>query len=810
MNIRTTDINKRNAQYRETRSYSFDIFDTFIVRACTTPDGVFARAFELSPASLLYPDALDAYVQHRRQSEARARKAALKRSGTSEVTIEQIYHLFPFRLFGLQPSDAAQLVQAEFDAELDLCRAHPDMVRKYLEARASGARTGFISDTYWSVAQLTALLRSCHSGLCWDFLYSSSARGSSKSEQLFALYLRSECLSPSAATHFGDHAKADVESARRFGITAHHHPQASSSLASVFNRETAVAEIWSPHVASALDAGLRTMRRIVAARSSTDSSPFELGLTVLGPVMRAFDAFVVDRVAGIERQHGRTAVAFLGRDGLLSHRMWQAMRDEPASYVAINRRASVMGAAATLDPLIDLLNKLPVLDAGTFLQIVKTLPSAVAGFFEKRPRGIVRGCDLADALPGLVNADEIGVLAAGIRTELLRYLRRQIPDFDACRNLVVVDLGYSGSIQSALRQIFDLQGLSVRLHGLYLLTTDESANEIADFDSFEGFISDLVVTPHVKRMLLRNVALLEQLCCAETGSVRSYRDGEALYEDNPQPHDQIALVQQVQAGAIEFAVAAGKLSPACGFAPFDNLTTAARSAAAMLGRLLLLPTDDELQLLGSISHDVNLGTLSLAPLLDADVVRGLQVAQAFPLACTAANPPMWPAASHSAVAPVHNFLYFLFGANRLPSDMFDDVRCGQVKVGMFATDGSSSLVEVTCYRTGFGEIRLRIPIARKMAIATVVVPIAALASEGLLSGPFLHSGQSVSDALHSAAVTALPEQYFSVAGLVRSGRHIRATQEDAALLIAVPPVDAAVTIISIGLTPVNGERVMAL
>lgn len=810
MNVHTTDINKRNAQHCETRSYSFDIFDTFIIRACTSPDGVFARAFQLSPASRLYPDALDAYVQHRKQSEARARKVALKSTGAAEVTIEQIYHLFSYRLFGLQRSDVPQLVQAEFAAELDLCRAHPDMLRKYLDTRALGARTGFISDTYWSVAQLTELLRSCHPGLCWDFLYSSSTSGSSKSEQLFSLYLDAQSLAPSAATHFGDNAKADVDGARRFGITAQHYPQASASLASIFSRETSVADMLSPRDAGALDGGLRTLRRIVASRSPTNSPPFELGLTVLGPVLRAFDAFIADRVASIERRHGRTAIAFLGRDGLLSHEMWQAMRDKPASYVAINRRVGVMGAAATLGPLIDLMDKLPAINAGTFLKIVKTLPARVAGFFDQHPDGIARGCDLADALPRLVDADEIGALAAGIRTEMLRYLRQQIPDFDSSENLVVVDLGYSGSVQKALRQIFDLEGLPIRLHGLYLLTTDESANDIDDRDSFEGLISDHVVTPHVKRTLLRNVALLEQLCCAGTGSVRSYRHGEALYEENPQPAAQVALVQQVQAGAIKFAVAAAELAPACGFAPFADLPEAARSAATVLARLLLLPTDDELQLLGPISHDVNLGTLAMAPLLDADVARRLQVAQAFPLACTAANPPMWPAASHSAVAPVHNFLYFLFGANRLPSDIFDDVRCGQLKVGMFGADGSSSLVEIGCYRTGLGELRLRIPIARKMGIATVVVPIAQLASEGLLSGPFLHGGSKIGEALSSAVITALPEHRLSVAGLVRSGRYFRATQDDGALLIAVPPVDAAVTIISLGLTPVNGERVMAL
>ncbi|MBP0577671.1 hypothetical protein, partial [Campylobacter jejuni] len=80
-----------------------------------------------------------------------------------------------------------------------------------------------------------------------------------------------------------------------------------------------------------------------------------------------------------------------------------------------------------------------------------------------------------------------------------------------CTDLVLADLGYSGSVQKALRRVFDLAGLEIRLHGAYLISLDDAFDDIADDDSAAGFISDLVVTPHIKRMLIRNVALLEQI-----------------------------------------------------------------------------------------------------------------------------------------------------------------------------------------------------------------------------------------------------------------------------------------------------------
>jgi hypothetical protein len=240
------------------------------------------------------------------------------------------------------------------------------------------------------------------------------------------------------------------------------------------------------------------------------------------------------------------------------------------------------------------------------------------------------------------------------------------------------------------------------------------------------------------------------------------------------------------------------------------LHIAARSTAAILGRLLLLPTDDEMLLLGPMQHDVNLGTRALLPVLDGGFVAGLQVARDFMSACTVGGPPMWLAGSFSAVSPVHNFLYLLFGANRLPSDLFGDVKCGQIEVGLFNDDGSSSLAQVTCFRTGFGEIRVRIPITRDSGIRTIVVPIARLATEGLVAGPFLQGGTSLARALQTATLLKLPDQHLDHAGLFHSGRYYRATQDDGALVINLPPQRAPIVIMSIGLTPLNEGRVLAL
>lgn len=789
---------------------SFDVFDTFVMRACATPDGVIERAFQLTSVSAMFPDVSVAFVEHRRQAEARARKNALARGGSSEVGIAEIYALFPYRLFGLSREMLPQLIDAELRAEIELCRANPAVLLRYTQLRAMGARTGFISDTYWSTAQLELLLRSCCLDLQWDFLYSSSDSGTNKGGDLFKRYLAEQAADPRYAVHLGDNIRADIDGAEKHGIDAIHLPQADAALTAIFGREASLAKLLCQSKPSTLDGGMRTLRRLVAAQTPKQSPAFELGRSVLGPVMHAFDAFVADRIGALARPDAKVCIGFLGRDGFLSHRIWTQSRDAEATYLEINRRVGMMASADTLGPLIDLIKELPALDAATFASITKYNSRKADAFFARLPNGQASGRDVAKALPGLIDARDIAELAAKLRRELMTYLRARFPGFDTCTDFVVVDLGYSGSIQKALRRVFDIEGVTARIHGLYLLTLDDGFCECGDDDSFEGMISDIVVTPHVKRMLLRNVAVLEQMCCAPTGSVLGYRDGVVVHEDNLQAPDQLALADAVQAGTLAAIDAACAQARLLGIDPFSDLRTAASVAVATLGRLLLLPTDAELVLLGTMMHDVNLGTTALTPFIDAEILAAYQVTQSLPDACTASDPPMWLAGSFAALSPAQSYLYALFGANLLPSDIFGDARCGELDIALETRSGTTSVVQVACYRNGHGEIRIRIPMSGGMAVRRVTVPVAKLAPQAAISGPFLQTGASVARAVRSDSIVLLQSPDVTAHGLTLSGAHYDATLPDAALTVVLPVQTARVAVLSIGLAPSRGTRVLAL
>jgi FMN phosphatase YigB (HAD superfamily) len=797
MIIATTHADRRA---RSVSAWSLDVFDTFLLRACTTPDGVFERTYELSGISRTHPNVSASFVQHRIQAESRARRAAKQRHGHLEVSIADIYSFFPFRLFGLSRDHLGDLVESEFAAELELCRTNPDMIGQYLDMKRAGHRVGFISDTYWPTDRLGRLLQACRPGLTWDFLYASCDHGSSKSERLFATYLAEQGIDADASFHVGDNEQADIRGARRHGIRPRHYPQASARLTSCFHRETALFELLCPAAPSRLDRGARTLRRIVAARNAHKSTGFHLGLTVLGPVMTAFDAFVAKRCEDVAGPARRVALGFLGRDGFLPHLIWQDLHGPSSAYLEINRRVSLVASADTIEPLADLIGMVTEIDAPTFRDMVKILPPRVATFLAGAPGGTVSGQALARTLPRLLDRNEIAELAAGLRSRLLSYLRRAIPDFDTCTDLVLADLGYSGSVQKALRRVFDLEDIPIRLHGAYLLSLDDAFDDLADQDSAEGLISDLVVTPHAKRMLVRNIALLEQACCSPEGSVRDYDDETLLRESDRRSAQHLALAADIQAGALAFADRAADAALDCGLDAHADLQVAARWCAATLARLLLLPDDEEVALLDIFAHDVNLGTDALATMIDGEFVRRQISARGLSAACTAAGPPMWLAGSFARMAPAYAYLYALFGTNRLPADVFEESPVRQVQVGLFRAGGDATLEPVTVYRTGLGELRLRVPVSRTMGIATIAIPLGTFAPEGLLHGVTVQTADDVREAAETTDVASIGDDALTFAGLHRSGDHYRAGSDDGCLLITVRPVRKEIAIYTVAIT----------
>src|SRR5262249_3488164 len=219
---------------------------------------------------------------------------------------------------------------------------------------------------------------------------------------------------------------------------------------------------------------------------------------------------------------GKPAILCLGRDGFLPCELWQETQDQVAHYVEINRRVALIANLRAIRPLQEIFEVCIAINEASVQAFLKLDLPAIHRYFAACPDGISDGKSFAQALPDLLSGPDIAALADAMRDDLLAYLRQAVPDLATYSDLILVDLGYSGTIQRALRDVFDRSGLQHRLHGVYLATVDDSLIDLPEGDSASGFLDSSVIPPASKLFLLRNIAILEQIFSAPHGSVRRY------------------------------------------------------------------------------------------------------------------------------------------------------------------------------------------------------------------------------------------------------------------------------------------------
>lgn len=780
--------------------FSLDIFDTLLFRRCTFPDGVFERAFFHARLGEDCAHLCETFVQHRTIAESKARAAKLETAGTSEVGIADIYELFPVQVYGLSPADRPRLAEAEFQAELELCMANPDMRALATQAVEKGLRIGLFSDTFWSREQLRRLVRHTLPDLSFDFVYPSCEFGRNKASGLFEVGIAGEGLVPRRMIHIGDHPIADVDAPRRLGIRAIHYPQCDEAFYQILRREDMAARlVRAEHGNMALraDQGLRVLRRMVAARLPSGVSPArQLGAQVVGPLFTGHHHFLMDKIAAFHRPGRKVAVAFAARDGFLPKQVWDHAGCSAAHYLELNRRTTLVAGSHTIKPLLELIEQIPMVDLSVVNNLLKTPVAGAAEYFRGCPHGLAPGAEFAKVLATLLSDAQIREVSALLRAGLMAYLRASLPDLDQLTDLVLVDIGYEGSIQKSLRRIFDLEGLSIRVHGLYLAIVDHNLVGLRDGDTACGFIDDTVMTPIAKMGLLRNITLLEQFSSAPVGACREYRDGKAVREEDRRKPEQLALCAEVRDGVLDFFDAYQAVAEEFGIDPLGQRPLAQQWGLAIMARLLLMSTDAERTLLQELEQDVNLGSSMRMRMLAGEETwrawHSLPIKDVFQIR----EPPTWLAGSLTNHLPAAGYSYAMAVFGLLPPDLFAEVTREKIQVAAI-TGGGSAQLPAALQSTAFGEIRLRIPLIRQHTGSVLAIPLTGAFRRGLLRGVVLQGGNSVAAAVANRVLFPITLESIQPLNAVMDGNFFRAGEGDSHLLIQVPQALEPVAVVTI-------------
>jgi len=620
---------------------SLDIFDTLIWRIVPEPVDAFVLLGErLDQLGALGPQVSpQLFARLREKAEWRARSRVAPGAAAPEVSLSDIYRELPAHLFHRATADRMAEVETEFEKGITF----PDLevVRFGRLAREKlAARVVLVSDTYFSESELRHLLDpEPFRTLEVERIFTSNQYGVGKGFGLFDVMLDALDVEPGRVLHIGDNHEADVVAAHACGIRTVFFDKPPGSLRPVLEREGLYRTGHRYREKRTLhprhgDFGLTAIRAKAASvgdgpgRSESKNPYWRFGATVLGPVFTAYAEWVHARA----RAEGVGTVYCVMREGEFLSRLVNGARAYLGSPVEARQlwlsrqvcsRACILEASG--DELVTFLNRraAPTVEEllgalGVDLARVPALHGDAGARLDDTDV-VARVVESVTALPDVRTT--IVANAATLRTRLVDHLLRTV---DADGPIMLVDLGWGGTIQAALDMALARGGFDRETIGLYLMTNEGVLDRILDGVNAQGFLAN-AGHPDDVNWISRTPEILEQVCMHDSGTVLDFDErGEPVLATPQQSPAQVLQRRAVQDGILDFQREWARYAEVM---PTDTRALHDGARALLVQALtgfIVSPTPEEAALFGGWLHDQNFGSTSSEGMIVPELAPSLR------------------------------------------------------------------------------------------------------------------------------------------------------------------------------------------
>ncbi len=313
---------------------SFDLFDTLITRRVLTPDDM----IELTDMALRRRGVeIDDFCKKRIWCEKELSKAAAPK-------LLEIYQFMTER-FSISAISAAELAQLEWETDFNLLLPRFEMVEFLHWLHRRGKAAYIVSDTYYTNAQLAAVLKKCgiseYSGLLASCEYRTG-----KTQKLFD-HLK-EIIGEKRCLHIGDDLVSDIESAQKHGLDAR---QIFSGIE--FMERTAYLGLGEEpdEMASRVKLGMLASNLFNSpfqfergGRIGADSA-YDIGYLFFAPIITDFMGWFDEKA----RADGTANIWFGARDGALIKRLYGILHPDNHSVYFLTSRTAAIRAGTEND-----------------------------------------------------------------------------------------------------------------------------------------------------------------------------------------------------------------------------------------------------------------------------------------------------------------------------------------------------------------------------------------------------------------------------------------------------------------------------
>jgi FMN phosphatase YigB (HAD superfamily) len=600
---------------------SFDIFDTLLERHVEPPDAV--KTVASRRAAVLFAEASGEYLAPeallaaRHEAEATLRRQAQDAGFDHECAFTDIAGAVAHRIApGKEEALYAALVEGELEAEREALYPRAKAAELLAALKAQGKRVVAVSDMYLDSALITRLFQHFGLGGLVDCIYVSADLKLGKySGRLFRHVLDKEEIPPSRMVHVGDHPHSDFAAPRALGIRALHLHDAAS-----LRRRQVVRTLQWLGERNPFWRGEHLLELIPPPEAA--DFHYRYGYSCLGPIFCGFVLGVMEET----RRRSIGKVFFLAREGDLFRILYSKLASalaEPlpsAGYLYVSRKSVFLPASwrglprRYLDVVLYNPRQKGLLSVANALGIPPAEFAGVARRFGVSIDQPIRGWE-SERYARLLDDGEFQstvVRHAGpARSLLRRYLEQE--GFFGSQRVAVVDIGWNGTIQYALRGAFGEEADFPETAGFYLSFNDGFRYGFGP-DEAKGFLYDGRAGPASHNVFALFEELFENAARAHHGTTVGYREAaggavEPVLRSSEMP-DRLAerefeaRMTSLRQGVLDFADAFAKALRLTGYG-FEDIKPA---LLALAERCVIHPSREETAHLLEIVHAEDLGS----------------------------------------------------------------------------------------------------------------------------------------------------------------------------------------------------------
>lgn len=536
--IKEKSINNlsKNNFFNQIKKYeivSFDIFDTLISRMLYDPDDL----FDIMDEILRKKDKLKvSFKEMRKNAEQKAREELKK-----DCTLDEIY-CFMSKYYNLSKKKEEEYKKLEIDLEVNLCIPRKDMLEVFNQLKKKNKTIILTSDMYLPKHVIEDMLKKCGYSGYKHFFLSNEENKRKDTKEIWKAVLKK--YPHQKIVHIGDNENSDVIYPKHFAINTLKIKSGKELLDDSEVKIYLDEIIYNRKPSDSVQLGI-IINKILF------NSPFSNGkintledfsYSYIAPLMLSLMEFIQ------EKANNKDQILFLAREGYNLQKLYQdycaifGVKEIKNAYFLASRRAVTNATIDTEKDLELLCQKIFEGKIKKFFEEVLGISYQEEDFEIKLPRDY-------NLVIKKVKKYKKQIFA---KTELhkknyLNYVNQNIKNYQK-KDLCLVDLGYSGTIQYYLTKMLEQE-----VEGIYLTNSDTVKRYTKK--SKLNFCFDITAKEKYKKIYYYSL-VLEFFLSAPTGQLIGFENVgdkvEAIYNNEVMDEEKKKNIKKIYDSVLEF------------------------------------------------------------------------------------------------------------------------------------------------------------------------------------------------------------------------------------------------------------------